>query len=135
MSDNQHLKYLANRIDTQAIHAGHHPDPAYGAVAPPIYQSSTFAFESCAQGAARFAAEEQGYVYSRMGNPTVAVSLGGVETLVQHPASMTHAAMSAEVRTEAGISDGLVRMSVGCEDRQELEEDLRQALDACSEPT
>ena len=43
------------------------------------------------------------------------LSLGGVETLVQHPASMTHAGMSREHRLTAGITDGLVRLSVGCE--------------------
>ncbi|MCH7471396.1 PLP-dependent transferase, partial [bacterium] len=59
---------------------------------------------------------------------TLAVSLGGIETLIQHPASMTHAGMSQEQRLEAGITDGLVRLSVGCEDAEDLIEDLRQAL-------
>ena len=59
-------------IDTLAVHAGRHPDPVHGALAVPIYQSSTFAFDSCAQGAARFAGEEPGYIYTRMGNPTTA---------------------------------------------------------------
>jgi methionine-gamma-lyase len=57
-------------IETRAIHAGQHPDPIHGAVAPPIYQSSTFAFESPEQGARRFAGTEDGYIYSRLGNPT-----------------------------------------------------------------
>jgi methionine-gamma-lyase len=57
-------------LNTRAVHAGQEPDPATGAVAPPIYQSSTFAFESCRQGAARFAGEEDGFIYTRMGNPT-----------------------------------------------------------------
>ena len=61
---------------------------------------------------------------------TLAVSLGGVETLVEHPASMTHASMSAEARRAAGFSDGLVRYSVGIEDVEDLIADLRQALDA-----
>jgi methionine-gamma-lyase len=56
---------------TQTVHAGQHKDPATGAVAPPIIQSSTFAFDDCAQGAARFAGEEDGHIYTRMGNPTV----------------------------------------------------------------
>jgi cystathionine beta-lyase/cystathionine gamma-synthase len=59
----------------------------------------------------------------------LAVSLGGVETLVQHPASMTHAGMSREHRLEAGITDGLVRLSVGCEGREDLLADMRQGLD------
>jgi methionine-gamma-lyase len=61
--------------------------------------------------------------------PALAVSLGGVESLIQHPASMTHAAVSREDRLAAGITDGLVRLAVGCEDRDDLVQDLRQALD------
>ncbi len=63
---------------------------------------------------------------------TLAVSLGGVETLIEHPASMTHAGMSREARRSAGFSDGLVRYSVGIEDVEDLIADLRQALDAVS---
>lgn len=58
----------------------------------------------------------------------LAVSLGGVETLIQHPASMTHASMKAELRRQAGITDGLVRLSVGIEDVSEIQADLEQAL-------
>jgi len=63
---------------------------------------------------------------------TLAVSLGGVETLIEHPASMTHAGMSREDRLAAGISDGLVRYSVGIEDVEDLIADLEQALAAVS---
>lgn len=59
---------------------------------------------------------------------TLAVSLGGVETLIEHPASMTHASMSPEARQEAGFTDGLVRYSVGIEDVDDLIADLEQAL-------
>jgi cystathionine gamma-synthase len=59
---------------------------------------------------------------------TLAESLGGVETLVAHPATMTHAAMSAEARTAAGIGDGLLRLSVGIEDADDLWEDLAEGL-------
>jgi methionine-gamma-lyase len=58
----------------------------------------------------------------------LAVSLGGVETLIQHPASMTHAGMSRQHRLEADISDGLIRLSVGLENADELIADLEQAL-------
>jgi len=61
---------------------------------------------------------------------TLAESLGGVESLVAHPASMTHASMTPEARRRAGISDGLIRLSVGIEDAADLIEDLRQALAA-----
>lgn len=61
---------------------------------------------------------------------SLAESLGGVESLVAHPASMTHAAMSAEARARAGISDALVRLSVGIEAAGDLLQDLAQALAA-----
>ncbi|MFA6978604.1 MAG: aminotransferase class I/II-fold pyridoxal phosphate-dependent enzyme [Ignavibacteriaceae bacterium] len=60
---------------------------------------------------------------------TLAVSLGGVETLIQHPASMTHAAVSKEDKLKAGISDDLVRLSVGIEDVNDIIADLNQALE------
>ena len=60
---------------------------------------------------------------------TLAESLGGVESLVAHPASMTHAAMTPEARAAAGIPDGLVRLSVGIEDGADLQADLAAALD------
>ena len=59
----------------------------------------------------------------------LAVSLGGVETLIQHPASMTHLTMGNEARESAGISDGLVRLSVGIEHYEDIISDLKQALD------
>lgn len=59
---------------------------------------------------------------------SLAVSLGGVESLIEHPASMTHAAISKEERLKAGILDELVRLSVGCEDVEDLQEDLDRAL-------
>jgi methionine-gamma-lyase len=60
---------------------------------------------------------------------TLAVSLGGVESLIEHPASMTHASVPRKDREEAGILDELVRLSVGCEDIEDLREDLDQALE------
>lgn len=59
----------------------------------------------------------------------LAVSLGGVETLIQHPASMTHAAVSSDDKLKAGITDDLVRFSVGIEDVEDIIHDLAQALD------
>ena len=60
----------------------------------------------------------------------LAESLGGVETLISHPATMTHAAVPAERRAALGITDGLVRISAGLEDIEDLKDDLSQALDA-----
>lgn len=58
----------------------------------------------------------------------LAESLGGVETLISHPATMTHASIPREERIKNGITDGLVRISVGIEDAEDLIEDLRRAL-------
>ncbi len=60
----------------------------------------------------------------------LAESLGGVETLISHPATMTHASVPPERRAEIGITDGMVRISAGIEDIADLKEDLAQALDA-----
>jgi cystathionine gamma-lyase/cystathionine beta-lyase/cystathionine gamma-lyase/homocysteine desulfhydrase len=60
---------------------------------------------------------------------SLAESLGGVETLISHPASMTHASVPAEHRRAIGLTDGLVRISAGIEDIEDLREDLAQALD------
>lgn len=60
---------------------------------------------------------------------TLATSLGGVETVLQHSASMTHSTLSREERVEAGITDGLIRLSVGVEDIDDLIEDIARALD------
>jgi cystathionine beta-lyase len=59
----------------------------------------------------------------------LAESLGGVESLVNHPASMTHASIPKEVREQNGIKDTLIRLSVGIEDVEDLIDDLKQALD------
>lgn len=59
----------------------------------------------------------------------LAVSLGGVETLIQHPASMTHSKVALEAKLKSGITDGLVRYSVGIEDVKDIMADLEQALD------
>ncbi|GAA0416118.1 methionine gamma-lyase [Pseudomonas veronii subsp. inensis] len=63
---------------------------------------------------------------------TRAVSLGDAESLAQHPASMTHSTYTPEQRAEHGISEGLVRLSVGLEDIADLLADVRQALDKCT---
>ncbi|GIL39528.1 cystathionine gamma-synthase [Roseiterribacter gracilis] len=60
----------------------------------------------------------------------LAESLGGVESLIEHPALMTHASIPAEQRKALGIDDGLIRLSVGVEDVEDLRADLAQALDA-----
>ena len=59
---------------------------------------------------------------------TRAVSLGDAETLIQHPASMTHAGYGPEERARHGITDGLIRLSVGLENTEDLLDDIDQAL-------
>jgi cystathionine beta-lyase/cystathionine gamma-synthase len=59
----------------------------------------------------------------------LAESLGGVETLISHPATMTHASVPADRRAALGITDGMVRISAGIEDIEDLKEDLVQALE------
>ena len=58
---------------TKAIHAGNVKDTQYGALTTPIFQTSTFVFDSCEQGGRRFAGEEAGYIYTRLSNPTTSV--------------------------------------------------------------
>ncbi|MGO9640429.1 MAG: trans-sulfuration enzyme family protein [Candidatus Acidiferrales bacterium] len=69
-------------------------------------------------------------VLNRVKLCSLAESLGGVETLISHPATMTHASMPPEVRKRIGITDGLVRLSVGIEDAEDLVADLNHALEA-----
>ena len=61
----------------------------------------------------------------------MAVSLGGVESLISHPASMTHSKMSKEARLSSGITDGLVRFAVGIEDFEDIKADIEHALSKC----
>jgi cystathionine gamma-lyase/methionine-gamma-lyase len=63
---------------------------------------------------------------------TRAVSLGDAETLIQHPASMTHSTYAPEERSQHGFTDGLIRLSVGLEDYEDLRGDLLGALDRCA---
>lgn len=59
----------------------------------------------------------------------LAESLGGVESLVCHPASMTHASIPKEIREKVGITDGLIRLSVGIENVKDLSRDLQVAIE------
>ncbi|MBE3518811.1 MAG: methionine gamma-lyase [Firmicutes bacterium] len=59
-------------FETKVMHIGHEPDPCTGSIATPIYQTSTFVFPNVDEGAARFRGEREGYIYTRLGNPTVA---------------------------------------------------------------
>jgi cystathionine beta-lyase/cystathionine gamma-synthase len=67
-------------------------------------------------------------VCNRVTLMALAESLGGVETLISHPASMTHASVPPERRAAIGLTDSLVRISAGIEDPADLVDDLKQAL-------
>ncbi len=65
------LNMKSTHIETNTIHAGKTEDKQFGALSTPIFQTSTYVFENTAQGGARFSGEEAGYIYGRLGNPTV----------------------------------------------------------------
>jgi cystathionine gamma-lyase/cystathionine beta-lyase/cystathionine gamma-lyase/homocysteine desulfhydrase len=73
--------------------------------------------------------EAVGHVLNRVRLMALAESLGGVETLISHPATMTHASVPPERRAAIGITDGMIRISAGIEDIEDLKDDLRQALE------
>jgi cystathionine gamma-lyase len=77
----------------------------------------------------RGGAESASRVLERTRLFSLAESLGGVESLIGHPATMTHASIPAEIRTARGVDDGLIRLSVGIEDVDDLRDDLAQALE------
>jgi len=66
---------------------------------------------------------------------TPAVSLGSCDTLIQHPAGLTHRIVTPNARAAGGIGPGLLRISVGLEDIEDIEQDLTEALDAIHTPT
>ena len=67
------MDYTNKGFSTKAVHAGNVKDAQYGALTMPIYQTSTYVFDSCQQGGNRFAGAESGYIYTRLGNPTTSV--------------------------------------------------------------
>jgi cystathionine beta-lyase/cystathionine gamma-synthase len=73
--------------------------------------------------------EKANMVLRRVHVFSCAESLGGVESLISHPASMTHASVEPERRTMLGVTEGLIRLSCGVEDVEDLLEDLEQAFD------
>lgn len=75
-------------IETKIVHGGQHPDKTTGAVAPPIYQTSTFAFRDADHGARVFSGEEEGYIYTRLGNPTIDLLASKIALLESTEAGM-----------------------------------------------
>ncbi|MDM7914488.1 MAG: PLP-dependent aspartate aminotransferase family protein [Candidatus Eisenbacteria bacterium] len=90
--------------ETQVVHAGPEPDPQYGGVSVPIYQSSTFSFANADEGAARFAGTDAGYKYTRLGNPTIrALEQCVAELEGGHAALATSTGMAAVATTILGL--------------------------------
>jgi methionine-gamma-lyase len=84
---------------TKAIHVGTLERPVYGEVSVPIFQTSTFAFPSAEEGAARFIGEKPGYIYTRMGNPTVKALEDNIAALENGFAGMATASGMAAIGT------------------------------------
>ncbi len=103
---------MTYKIETQAIHAGRINDEQFGSLATPLYQTSTFIFENAAQGAARFAGEEPGYIYTRLGNPTTrqleqkVAALEGMQDAAATATGM--AAVSAAVMSNVQAGDHII---------------------------
>ena len=99
-------------LGTKAIHAGNVKDVQYGALTTPIYQTSTFVFDSCEQGGRRFAGEEAGYIYTRLGNPTTSVLEAKVAALECGEACVATAsgmgAISSTLWTIAGAGKHII---------------------------
>jgi methionine-gamma-lyase len=88
-----------HHLSTRVIHGGQHVDPATGAVSVPIYQSSTFAFRSADEGAGRFLGTEPGYIYTRLGNPTIAALEASIANLEGGVGALGAATGMAAVQT------------------------------------
>lgn len=99
-------------IATRCVHAGQHPDPQTGSLTTPLYQTSTFVFQSAEQGAARFAGEEPGYIYSRLGNPTQAALEEKIASLERGEAGLAFgsgmAAISAVLMALVSAGDEII---------------------------
>ena len=137
------LKTLHLRMKQHAINAGavatmlsHHPkvDKVYypGLVHSPGHKVATTQMRTYG-GMVSFTLKEDSRkaahnLLAKCEVFTLAESLGGVESLIGHPATMTHASIPKETREQSGITDSLIRLSVGVEDTEDILEDLRQAI-------
>lgn len=106
------MNYDKCGLGTKAIHAGNVKDEQYGALSTPIFQTSTFVFDSCEQGSRRFSGEEEGFIYTRMANPTVAVLESKIAALECGEACMAAAsgmgAISSCLWTIAGAGKHII---------------------------
>ncbi|WP_042354784.1 methionine gamma-lyase [Bacillus rubiinfantis] len=91
------MKGKKTRFETEVIHAGYQESQHHGSLVPPLYQSSTFTFSNAEQGEKRFAGIEEGYVYSRLGNPTVKILEDRIAALEQSEAGLAFSSGMAAV--------------------------------------
>lgn len=84
-------------IETDIVHGGQHPDKLTGAISPPIYQTSTFAFRDVDQGARLFLGEEKGYIYTRLSNPTIDLLASKIALLESAEAGLIFASGMAAI--------------------------------------
>jgi methionine-gamma-lyase len=85
------------RFETEAVHSGYSSDEHQGSLVPPLYQTSTFTFSSAEQGERRFAGQEEGFIYSRLGNPTVKILEDRMAKLEQGEAALAFSSGMAAV--------------------------------------
>lgn len=102
----------SHSIETKAIHSGRINDEQFGSLATPLYQTSTFIFDNAQQGAERFAGESEGYIYTRLGNPTtrqLEMRVAAMEEMEDAAATATGmAAVSAALLTNLQAGDHMI---------------------------
>ncbi|MGV2872053.1 methionine gamma-lyase [Colwellia sp. E150_009] len=112
MRKNKQKHFNSQSIETQAIHSGRINDEQFGSLATPLYQTSTFIFDNAKQGADRFAGENEGYIYTRLGNPTtrqLEMRVAAMEGMEDAAATATGmAAVSAALLTNLQAGDHII---------------------------
>jgi methionine-gamma-lyase len=105
-------KFKSTNIETNAIHAGRIDDKQFGSLATPLYQTSTFIFDNAKQGGDRFSGESEGYIYTRLGNPTtrqLELRVAALECMDDAAATATGmAAVSAALLTNLQAGDHMI---------------------------
>ncbi|MFQ3267389.1 MAG: methionine-gamma-lyase, partial [Colwellia sp.] len=105
-------KFKSKNIETNAIHAGRIDDKQFGSLATPLYQTSTFIFDNAKQGGDRFSGESEGYIYTRLGNPTtrqLELRVAALECMDDAAATATGmAAVSAALLTNLQAGDHMI---------------------------
>lgn len=112
MKNNNSSSTQKSAIETQAIHSGRINDEQFGSLATPLYQTSTFIFDNAQQGAERFAGESEGFIYTRLGNPTtrqLEMRVAAMEGMEDAAATATGmAAVSAALLTNLQADDHMI---------------------------